>query len=62
MPDLGWMEKLIIGGKTTINYVNLDFFCKVFFMFGMLRTFVQYLSPSLSKSPSPRANKLQIPS
>jgi len=62
MPDLGWMEKLINGGKTTIDYVNLDFSCKVFFVLGMLLTLRQYLSPKLNKRPSPRTNKSPIPS
>jgi len=57
MPDLGWMEKLTIGEKTTIDYVDLGFSCKVFFMLGMLCAFIQYLSPNLNKSPSLRANK-----
>ena len=60
MLDLGRMEKLIIGGKIIICYVDLGFSCKIFFGLGMLRTFIQYLSPSLNKSPSPRANKSQI--
>ena len=62
MPDLGRMEKLIIGRKTSIDYVNHGFSCKVFFVLGMLCTFIQYLSPRLNKSPSLRANKSLIPS
>jgi len=54
------MEKLIIGRKTTIGYVDLGFSCKMLFMLGMLYTFIQYLSPSLNKSQSSRANKSQI--
>jgi len=54
------MEKPNIGGMTTISYMNLDFSCKVFFMLGMLCTFIQYLSLSLNKSASPKANKSQI--
>jgi len=38
IPDLSWMEKLIIGGKTTIGDVDLDFSCKVFFVLGMFHT------------------------
>ena len=60
MSGLSWIEKLSIGGKTTINYVAIDFACKAFFVLGMLHIFIQYLSPRLNNRP--RANKSLIPS
>jgi len=60
MSGLSWIEKLSIGGKTTINYVDIGFACKAFFVLGMLHIFIQYLSPRLNNRP--RANKSLIPS
>jgi len=37
---LDWMEKLIISGKIIIDYVDLGFYCKIFFVLGMFRTFI----------------------
>ena len=31
MPDLSWMEKLIIGGEIIIDYVDIGLSCKTFF-------------------------------
>jgi len=36
MPDLSWMEKLIISGEIIINYVNISLSCNAFFVLGML--------------------------
>jgi len=53
------MEKHIIGEKTIINYVNLGFSYKVFFVLGMLHTtFIQYLRPRLNNSPSPNKSPI----
>ena len=36
MSDLSWIEKLIIGGEITIDYVDIDLSCKAFFVRSML--------------------------
>jgi len=41
MPNLSWMEKLIIGRKITTDCVDIGFASKVFFVLSMLRTFIQ---------------------
>ena len=62
--DLSWMEKLIIGGETTINYVDIGLSCRAFFVLGMLHTFIHLSqiveNPMLSKSPNLSANQPPI--
>jgi len=65
MPDLSWMEKLIIGGRIIIEYVNIGLSCKAFFVLGMLHPFVHLSqiaeNPMLSKSPSLRSQPITDP-
>jgi len=54
------MEKLIIGGEKTIDYVDIGLSCKIF-VFGVLHSFFHLSQiaerPMLSKSLSLRANQ-----
>jgi len=55
------MEKLIIGEKITIDYVNIGLSYKAFFVLGMLHSFIHLSqiaeSPMLSKRLSLRSNQ-----
>ena len=64
MLDLSWMEKLIIGGEITIDYVDIGLSCKISFILGMLHSFIHLSqiaeNPMLSKSSSLRYNQSSI--
>ena len=47
MSNLSWMEKLIIGGEITIDYVDIDLSCKAFFV-------LSYAPPIYSSEPDCR--------
>ena len=50
MPDLSWMEKLIISGEVTIDYVDIGLSCKAFFVFGILHPFIHLIQ--VAESPN----------
>lgn len=58
-PNLCQLKNLLIGQKTTINYVDIGFSCKVFFVLGMLNTFFQFLDYFLRSHHSP-SSKLKV--
>jgi len=59
MPKWGWLGKLISGGTTTIDHVDIGLSYKIFFILGMFHTFFIHLRLiakrlMLSMSPSSR--------
>ena len=60
MPDLSWMEKLIIDGEITIDSVDSGLSYRAFFVLNILHLFIHVspiaVIPMLSKSLSLRSN------
>ena len=53
MPDLSWMEKPIIGGEATNDYVDIGISCKAFVL-GMLHPFIHLSLIAVSQMLSKR--------
>jgi len=60
MPDIGWMKKVIIGGKTIISYVDLVFSCNLLCAW-YAPHFHTLSEPKFEQEPEPESQQITYP-